>query len=248
MSQTIDFTSDDFLMEEAAATKEDLFTKALNFEIPNDKIETISSNGRSLSYISWSYAWGIFKQLYPDAHYEIVKNPQTNLPYFYDPEAGIIVYTRITANHQTHEMWLYVMDNQNQAMRFVPYSYQQWNSKARAWEERGVRAATMADVNKTVMRCLVKNMSIFGLGLNIYAGSDLPDFNIEPEEEKTKNHVTKKRNTQTDRMEAIKKLIQAANNTQELTALYRQHEQEVKGNPQILALFTERKEDLLNAA
>jgi len=242
MSQTIDFTSDDFLMEEAAATK------ALNFEIPKDKIETIASNGRSLSYISWSYAWGIFKQLYPDAHYEIVKNPQTSLPYFYDPEAGIMVYTRITANHQTHEMWLYVMDNQNQAMRFVPYSYQQWNSKNRAWEERGVRAATMADVNKTVMRCLVKNMSIFGLGLNIYAGSDLPDFNIEPEEEKTKNRVTKKRNTQTDRMEAIKKLIQAANNTQELTALYRQHEQEVKGNPQILALFTERKEELLNAA
>lgn len=243
MPKVIDFTGDEFIMDEPVATKEDPFTKALNFEIPKDKIETISSNGRSLSYISWSYAWGIFKQLYPDAHYEIVKNPETNLPYFYDPEAGIMVYTRITANHETHEMWLYVMDNQNQAMRFVPYTYQQWNSKSRAWEERGVRAATMADVNKTVMRCLVKNMSIFGLGLNIYAGSDLPDFNIEPEEEKPR--ATKKRNTPKDRFAAIKAAINAAPDTNSLVILYNSHVQEVEANPEIKQLFTIRKEELL---
>lgn len=247
MPQVIDFTGDEFIMDEPIATKEDLFTKALNFEIPKDKIETIPSGSRSLSYISWSYAWGIFRQLYPDARYEIVKNPQTNLPYFYHPEAGIMVYTRITANCQTHEMWLYVMNEQNQAMRFVPYTYQQWNSKNRTWEERGVKAATMADVNKTLMRALVKNMSIFGFGLNIYAGSDLPDFSIEPEE-KPKPRASKKRDTTVDRMEAIKRLIHDVSTTQELTALYRQHEQEVKGNQQILALFTERKEQLLNAA
>lgn len=248
MPQVIDFTSDEFIMDEPVAnSKEELFTKALNFEIPKDKIETISSSGRSLSYISWSYAWGIFKQLYPDAQYEIIKNPETNLPYFYDPEAGIMVYTRITANHETHEMWLYVMDEQNRAMRFVPYTYQQWNSKTRAWEERGVRAATMADVNKTLMRALVKNMCVFGFGLHIYASQDLPDFNIELEE-KPKARTTKKRDTSVNRMEVIKRLIQDVNTTQELTALYHQHEQEVKGNPQILALFTERKEQLLNAA
>lgn len=243
MPQVIDFTGDEFIMDEPITTKEDLFTKALNFEIPKDKIETISSNGRSLSYISWSYAWGIFKQLYPDAHYEIVKNPETNLPYFYDPEAGIMVYTRITANHETHEMWLYVMDNQNQAMRFVPYTFQQWNNKSRAWEERGVRAATMADVNKTVMRCLVKNMSILGLGLNIYAGSDLPDFNIESEEEKPR--ATKKRNTPKDRFAAIKAAINAAPDTNSLVILYNSHVQEVEANPEIKQLFTLRKEELL---
>lgn len=247
MSQTIDFTGDELLMEEATATKEDLFTKALNFEIPKEKIETISSNGRSLSYISWSYAWGIFKQLYPDARYEIVKNPQTSLPYFYDPEAGIMVYTRITADHQTHEMWLYVMDSFNNAMRFVPYSYQQWNSKTRAWEERGVRAATMADVNKTVMRCLVKNMSIFGLGLNIYAGSDLPDFNIEPEEEKSKTRATKKRTATVDRLSAIRTAINAAPDTNSLVVLYNQHRQEVEANPEVKRLFTARKEELLSS-
>lgn len=33
----------------------------------------------------------------------------------------------------------------------------------------------MFDVNKAVMRCLVKNLAMFGLGLYIYAGEDLPE-------------------------------------------------------------------------
>ncbi len=31
------------------------------------------------------------------------------------------------------------------------------------------------DVNKAIMRCLVKNLGMFGLGLYIYAGEDLPE-------------------------------------------------------------------------
>ena len=33
----------------------------------------------------------------------------------------------------------------------------------------------MFDVNKAIMRCLVKNLAMFGLGLYIYAGEDLPE-------------------------------------------------------------------------
>ena len=33
----------------------------------------------------------------------------------------------------------------------------------------------MMDINKTIMRCLVKNLAMFGLGLYIYAGEDLPE-------------------------------------------------------------------------
>jgi hypothetical protein len=32
-------------------------------------------------------------------------------------------------------------------------------------------------INKTVMRCLTKNLAMFGLGLYIYAGEDLPEDN-----------------------------------------------------------------------
>jgi hypothetical protein len=32
----------------------------------------------------------------------------------------------------------------------------------------------MFEVNTTIMRCLVKNLAMFGLGINIYSGEDLP--------------------------------------------------------------------------
>jgi hypothetical protein len=34
------------------------------------------------------------------------------------------------------------------------------------------------DVNTAIMRCLVKCISLFGIGLYIYAGEDLPDEDI----------------------------------------------------------------------
>jgi hypothetical protein len=44
-----------------------------------------------------------------------------------------------------------------------------------------MKEPTMFDINKTIMRCLTKNLAMFGLGLYIYAGEDLPE---KPEEEK----------------------------------------------------------------
>lgn len=37
----------------------------------------------------------------------------------------------------------------------------------------------MFDINKTIMRCLVKNLAMFGLGLYIYSGEDLPEIELE---------------------------------------------------------------------
>ena len=37
----------------------------------------------------------------------------------------------------------------------------------------------MFDVNKAIMRCLTKNLAMFGLGLYIYAGEDLPETTKE---------------------------------------------------------------------
>lgn len=229
------------------------FVRALNYEIPKDKIETISGNGnRPLSYISWSYGWGMFKQLFPDAQYEVVKNPSTGLPYFNDPEAGIMVFTRITASGETHEMWLFVMDATCQAMRTVPYEYQKWNNKTGQWEKKGVKAATAFDINKTIMRCLVKNMAMFGFGLNIYCGDDLPEFDLEGNNSiATKPKTTRKpKNATTDRYAGIKTVLAQTTDMNSLMTLYNQHKTEVDGNPEVKALFTQRKQQiqLLNAA
>lgn len=129
----------------------------------NDKVE--KKNG--LSYLSWSWAWDQFKQAYPDAVYEIVKDAN-GLPYF-ESHAGAMCYTKVTASGITYEMWLPVMDGANKAMKSVPYEYQTRNGT------KTCDAFNMFDVNKTLMRCLVKNLAMFGLALYIYSGEDLPE-------------------------------------------------------------------------
>ena len=127
---------------------------------------------QGLSYLSWPFAWREFKRLYPDATYEVVKFD--NLPYVADMSTGIMCYTKVTANGQTYEMWLPVLDASNKAMKLEPYSYTVKDRYGNP-QERWVAAANMFDINKTIMRCLVKNLAMFGLGLSIYAGEDIPE-------------------------------------------------------------------------
>lgn len=144
----------------------------------NGHIEEKVVSGTKLSYLSWPWAWAEVKKRYPGAHYDIWKNEQ-NLPYAYDPQTGYMVYTSVTIEGVTHEMWLPVMDGANKAMKAAPYKY------ATRYGEKNVDAASMMDINKTIMRCLVKNLAMFGLGLYIYAGEDLPE--AEQEEQKPQN-------------------------------------------------------------
>lgn len=126
----------------------------------SDKIE--KKNG--LSYLSWVYAWGEVCKKYPDANYEIIKFD--GIPYVYDPKTGYMVYTKVTLKGITREMWLPVMDSNNYAMKSEPY---QVKTRYKTFD---VKAATMFDINKTIMRCLTKNLAMFGLGLFLYAGEE----------------------------------------------------------------------------
>lgn len=124
-----------------------------------------------LSYLSWPYAWAEVKKFFPDATYKIKLFGEKSLPYVYDENTGYMVFTSVTIENITHDMWLPVMDGSNKAMKSVKYTY---DTKYR--KNIPVETATMFDINKTIMRCLVKNLSMFGLGLYIYAGEDIPDF------------------------------------------------------------------------
>lgn len=133
-----------------------------------------------LTYLTWSWAWTEIKKRYPNANY-VIKKFENNLPYVLDERIGLMVFTEVTIENITHEMWLPVMNSNNKAMKHVSYEYTTKSGK------KAVEAATMFDVNKTIMRCLVKNLAMFGLGLYIYAGEDLPeDTQNEIEELKTK--------------------------------------------------------------
>ena len=211
----------------------------------NEKTE--SKNG--LTYLSWSNAWLEFKKVYPTATYNVVKNPQTGLPYFVDPAVGIMVFTEVEADGLKYSMWLPVMDGANKAMKTEAYTYQVWNKTTKQYENRKVEAATMFDINKAIMRCFTKCLAMHGLGIYLYNGEDFPETvesSTEEPQQKAPPVKTRRRKSN-DRYDGIRQAINAANSTQELMSLYQQHP-EVANNPQILALFTARKDELLNAA
>lgn len=146
---------------------------------PIDVNEHKEDKQNGCSYLSWTWAWAEVKKAYPDAVYSI-KRFENNLPYVYDEKTGYMVFTDVTIDGVTHEMWLPVMDNMNKAMKAAPYKYQ-----TKFGKEMWVKAADMFDINKTIMRCLTKNLAMFGLGLYIYAGEDLPeDMEEEPQKPK----------------------------------------------------------------
>jgi hypothetical protein len=93
-----------------------------------------------------------------------------------------MVVTEVTIDKETLEMWLPVMDGANKAMMDKPYTYKgnAWINGKKVEVEKTVEAATMFDINKTLMRCLTKNLAMFGLGLYIYAGEDLPEVDATP--------------------------------------------------------------------
>ena len=148
-----------------------------------DKLYGINVNGHTeekngLTYLSWAWAWAEVKRVYPDATYTI-KKFENSLPYVYDEKVGYMVFTEVTIENLTHEMWLPVRDGANKAMKSEPYTYKT------KYGEKTVEAATMFDINKTIMRCLVKNLAMFGLGMYIYAGEDLPEVVEEKKIDKT---------------------------------------------------------------
>ena len=125
-----------------------------------------------------------------------------------------MVFTKVTIEDVTHEMWLPVMDGANKAMKKEPYKYKVKVYKFGKWTgeyaEKVVESADMFDINKTIMRCLVKNLAMFGLGLYIYAGEDLPE-QIKQEEdlgELLKGVEVEKDNITTTQVQALEKSIE----------------------------------------
>ena len=169
-------SSDNSLSENKNLSRgENVFNKLYAINV-NEHIE----KKNNLSYLSWTYAWAEAKKRFPTLTYKIHLFGENQLPYVYDENTGYMVFTEITIDGLTHSMWLPVMDGANKAMKNKPYTYDTRYKKGIV-----VEPATMFDINKTIMRCLVKNLAMFGLGLYIYAGEDLPEVQIQEENKNT---------------------------------------------------------------
>ena len=216
-----------------------MFNALSNLDL-SDKCE----KRESLTYLSWANAWSEFKSAYPSATYRILKN-ENGLPYFSDPNLGIMVFTEVTVDDVTHQMWLPVMDSKNKAMKLEPYTYSVWNNFKKAFEEKTVQGASMFDINKTLMRCLVKNLAMFGLGLYIFQGDDLPEKSADDTTSSAPPQPIQ-RPVQQDPLAGIKNAINSANDVTTLMSFYLDHQGEIEANPQIKALLTQRKQQLQN--
>lgn len=178
--------------------EEDIFN-ILNAINVNGRTETKDTGKTKLTYLSWSWAWQEFRKRCPDASYEIERFE--GKPYMVD-EYGIMVFTKVTTGGQTYEMWLPVMDGANNAMKTQAYSY-----TTKYGKQVDVAAASMTDINKTIMRCLTKNLAMFGLGLYIYAGEDLPSDERDAQEEEKKQAEEKRQEEAKKRAEEMKEPI-----------------------------------------
>ena len=138
------------------------FTKLNSINV-NDKTEKKGN----LTYLSWAWAWGEIKKLFPDSTYTVYENAN-GWNYHTDGHTAW-VKTGVTVNGIEHIEYLPVMDMRNNS---IP-----------------VEKVTSFDVNKTIQRSLTKACARHGLGLYIYAGEDLPEEETEKEKSGKKVEV-----------------------------------------------------------
>ena len=140
------------------------YFKALNDINVNDKTE----KKNDLTYLSWAWAWGELKKMFPDSTYTIYENSQ-GWNYFTDGKT-CWVKTGVTVNGIEHIEYLPVMNFKNKS---IPAD-----------------SVTSYDVNKAIQRSLTKAVARHGLGLYIYAGEDLPEEEGKKQEERNNKKLT----------------------------------------------------------
>lgn len=133
----------------ATQKKQSLARRAWDqFSVHN--VNDLKKKKAGLDYLSWTHAVQEFFKAYPESTFEMFE------PVKYGDgtvEVRVQVTLREGNEELTKMMWLPVMDNRKKALA---------NPDALA-------------ISNTKMRCLTKCISLFGLGLYIYSGEDLPD-------------------------------------------------------------------------
>jgi hypothetical protein len=135
------------------ASKESVWSKLNSVTVEKEK------KGK-FDYISWTDMWQEINTHYPDIQYEFktFDHPTHGvMDCMVYPDGTASVHSTVTIEGLTHSMWLAVTDHNNQAKK-------NWG---------------VVDIANTKMRCLTKNISMFGLGSHVYRGEDIAD-RVEP--------------------------------------------------------------------
>ncbi|WP_242363596.1 DUF1071 domain-containing protein [Limosilactobacillus antri] len=185
------------------ATKESVFETLSKVDVSKHVDVIQMKKGPALSYVSWSWAWSMVKSYYPDTptpvytkfpemklethkksyevdyngkkytrYYNVIDDAfitERKVPYL-TTTTGTMVECTVTIQGEPYTESLFVMDNSN----------------------KPVINPTMAEINKTQKRCMVKALALAGLGLNLYAGEDLPMGDVAENDKKAIEEKQKK--------------------------------------------------------
>jgi len=147
-------------MDDKELTFKEIWETLYNVDVSKHTEEKIG-----LTYLSWARAWMLLMEHYPQAEYTFIDYDE--LPYRSLPDGTAEVITKVQIGGHARSMALPIMDYKNNPV-VNPNSRQ---------------------VNDNRMRCLVKNLAMFGLGMCVFAVWDdhLPDEkkDEQPKEKKT---------------------------------------------------------------
>ena len=156
--------------------------EALTEKFRSIKVE-LDEKKQGVNYAAWTTVWDEVLKIYPAAEYRVKPWPVYDeagrvvgeRKFTYEEKVGAFVDTSITIEGVTREMFLPVLDFNNYPM-LMGRGYQVKTNKY----TMNVHPLMATDVNRAIMRCLVKNLAMFGVGLYVYKGKEEPDL-VDPE-------------------------------------------------------------------
>jgi hypothetical protein len=146
------------------------------------------------SYLSWPFAVAELRKRHPTATWEVIRF--NGMPFLETP-AGVFVEVAVTVEDVTLSQIHPVLNGQN----------------------KPIGAPTSFDINTSIQRCLVKAISLHGLGLYIYAGEDLPEEERIEKKAKEKEEEKEKKTKEAELSDFASYLVQCNDEGRQLEAI-----------------------------
>jgi len=202
-----------------------------------------TSDKNGLTYLSWAWAWKVLKDHYPEASFEYREweGPRDDglpmLDHLIYPDGTALVECTVRIGDESQVMSLPVMDYRNNAIV---------SPDSRA-------------VSDAKQRALAKTIAMFGLGLYIYAGEDLPDKQKDdkPKSAKPRKAAASKKTPKQDASSdpitlTLQVLAEGATDLEDLTKLYKDNRSVIdkmavkdpETHKEVMAAFSIKKESL----
>ena len=123
--------------------------------LSSENVNEFTEQKNGLTYLSWSHAYRIAMGHYPDMEVTFlgsVDGPKVHRDVTYYEGGTAMVHSSVKIAGMSREAFLPVMDYRN----------------------KSIAEPTSRDISDAKQRCLVKTLALWGLGLYLYSGEDLP--------------------------------------------------------------------------